>query len=156
MKKYIFNVDNQDFNVEILSIENGYAQVSVNNEIVNIKIKQGESNFNPAAVVESKPSSVASVKIEAPSEAVEFAPSAPAVSQEAKVVNSLKSPLPGILVSLKVKVGDRVKVNDDLLVLDAMKMENIVTSECDGVVLSIKANIGQAVMQDDILIEFGA
>ena len=58
MKKYIFNVDNQDFNVEILNIENGYAQVSVNNEIVNIKIKQGESNYNPAAVVESKPASV--------------------------------------------------------------------------------------------------
>lgn len=156
MKKYIFNVDNQDFNVEILSIENGYAQVSVNNEIVNIKIKQGESNYNPAAIVESKPASVASVKIEAPSEVVEFAPAAPVASQETKVVASLKSPLPGILISLKVKVGDRVKVNDDLLVLDAMKMENIVTSECDGVVLSIKANIGQAVMQDDVLIEFGA
>jgi biotin carboxyl carrier protein len=156
MKKYIFNVDNQDFNVEILNIENGYAQVSVNNEIVNIKIKQGESNYNPAAVTENKPASVASVKIEAPSEVVEFAPAASVASHEAKVVSCLKSPLPGILVSLKVKVGDRVKVNDDLLVLDAMKMENIVTSECDGVVLSIKANIGQAVMQDDILIEFGA
>ncbi len=156
MKKYIFNVDNQDYNVEILSIENGYAQVSVNNEIVNIKIKQGESNFNPTAVVESIPASVTSVKIEAPSEVVEFAPVAQQSNQNAKVVSYLKSPLPGILVALKVKVGDKVKVNDDLLVLDAMKMENNVTSECDGTVLAIKANIGQAVMQDDILIEFGA
>jgi pyruvate carboxylase subunit B len=40
---------------------------------------------------------------------------------------------------VKVKVGDRVKVGDDLVVLDAMKMENLVTSEVDGVVLSIKS-----------------
>jgi len=157
MKKYVFNVDNQDFNIEILSIENGYAQVSVNNEVINIRIKQGETNFNPAVVVDSKPASVTSVKTEAPSEVVEFAP-APTPQAEAggKVVATLKSPLPGILMSLKVKVGDRVKINDELLVLDAMKMENLITSECDGVVLSIKAAIGQAVMQDDVLIEFGA
>jgi len=154
MKKYIFNVDNQDFNIEILSIENGYAQVSVNNEVVNIRIKQGETNFNPAIVAESKPASVTSVKTEAPSEVVEFAPVA-SPSNGAKVTSTLKSPLPGILIGLKVKVGDRVKVNDDLLVLEAMKMENNITSECDGVVLAIRANIGQAVLQDDVLIEFG-
>jgi len=156
MKKYVFNVENQDYVVEILSIENGYAQVSVNNEVISIRIKHGDSNPNPTAIAESKPTSVTSVKTQAPSEVVEFAPVQAPASNGAKVVASLKAPLPGILVSVKVKVGDRVKINDDLCVLDAMKMENIITSECDGVVLAIKANIGQAVMQDDVLIEFGA
>lgn len=164
MKKYVFNVDNQDYTVEILNVENGYAQVSVNNEVVNIRIKDGLSQpvaaqpvaAAPVAQPEAQPEvAAAPAKAEAPK--AEPAP----VKKEApagggKVTSTLRSPLPGILLSVKVKVGDRVKVGDDLVVLDAMKMENLVTSEVDGVVLSIKANNGEAVMQDQVLIEFGA
>jgi len=160
MKKYVFNVDNQDYTVEILNVENGYAQVSVNNEVVNIRIKDGLSQPVAAQSVAAAPVAqpevaAAPAKAEAPK--AEHAPAkkeAPAAG--GKVTSTLRSPLPGILLSVKVKVGDRVKVGDDLVVLDAMKMENLVTSEVDGVVLSIKANNGEAVMQDQVLIEFGA
>jgi biotin carboxyl carrier protein len=153
MKKYIFNVDNQDFNVEILSIENGYAQVSVNNEVINIQIKQGEITSAPVEKVETiKPlvTPPASQTSTAPKQELKVA-----AASSGTVFSTLKAPLPGILIGINVKVGDRVKVNDDLLVLEAMKMENNITSECDGVVLAIKANIGQAVLQGDVLIEFG-
>lgn len=159
MKKYVFNVDNQDYTVEILNVENGYAQVSVNNEVVNIRIKDGLSQPVAAQPVVSAPAAQPEVAAPVKAEAPKAAP-AP-VKNEApvaggKVANTLRSPLPGILLSVKVKVGDRVKVGDDLVVLDAMKMENLVTSEIDGVVLAIKANNGEAVMQDQVLIEFGA
>lgn len=158
MKKYVFNVDNQDYTVEILNVENGYAQVSVNNEVVNIRIKDGLSQPVAAQSVAAAP--VAQPEVAAAPAKAE-APAPAPVKNEApvaggKVANTLRSPLPGILLSVKVKVGDRVKVGDDLVVLDAMKMENLVTSEVDGVVLSIKANNGEAVMQDQVLIEFGA
>lgn len=158
MKKYVFNVDNQDYTVEILNVENGYAQVSVNNEVVNIRIKDGLSQQVAAQSVAAAP--VAQPEVAAAPAKAE-APAPAPVKNEApvaggKVANTLRSPLPGILLSVKVKVGDRVKVGDDLVVLDAMKMENLVTSEVDGVVLSIKANNGEAVMQDQVLIEFGA
>lgn len=153
MKKYVFAIDNQDFNVEILSIENGNAQVSVNNEVINVQIKEGQTSVKPAVsaapvTVVATPSAPAVV--EAP-----IAESKPVAAINGKVVSILKSPLPGILIGLKVNVGDRVKINDEILVLEAMKMENNITSECDGVVLSIKRNIGEAVLQDDVLIEFG-
>lgn len=159
MKKYVFNVDNQDYTVEILNVENGYAQVSVNNEVVNIRIKDGLSQPVAAQPVVATPAAqpevVAPVKAEAPkAEPAPLKNEAPVAG--GKVINTLRSPLPGILLSVKVKVGDRVKVGDDLVVLDAMKMENLVTSEIDGVVLAIKANNGEAVMQDQVLIEFGA
>lgn len=151
MKKYIFNVDNQDFNVEIMSIENGYAQVNVNNELINIQIKQGEPVSAPAPVV-SAPVSAPVVSAPAPAPVQE---SKAAPVSNGKVVSNLCAPLPGILIGLKVKVGDRVKINQDILVLEAMKMENNITSECDGVVLSINRTIGEAVLQGDVLIEFG-
>ncbi len=160
MKKYVFNVDNQDYTVEILNVENGYAQVSVNNEVVNIRIKDGLSQpvaAQPVAAAPVAQPEVAAAPAKAEAPKAEHAPAkkeAPAAG--GKVTSTLRSPLPGILLSVKVKVGDRVKVGDDLVVLDAMKMENLVTSEVDGVVLSIKANNGEAVMQDQVLIEFGA
>jgi glutaconyl-CoA/methylmalonyl-CoA decarboxylase subunit gamma len=149
MKKYIFNVDNQDFNVEIMSIENGYAQVNVNNELINIQIKQGEPVSAPAPAVSAP---VAAPVVSAPAPVQE---SKPAPVSNGKVVSTLCAPLPGILIGLKVKVGDRVKINQDILVLEAMKMENNITSECDGVVLSISRTIGEAVLQGDVLVEFG-
>lgn len=153
MKKYIFNVNDQDYNVEILSVENGYAQVKVNNEVINIQIKQGEPVSAPAsAPVASAPVAAPAVSTPAPAPVQE---SKPASASNGKVVSTLTAPLPGILIGLKVKVGDRVKVNQDILVLEAMKMENNITSECDGVVLSINRNIGEAVLQGDVLIEFG-
>ena len=153
MKKYIFNVDNQDFNVEILSIENGYAQVSVNNEVINIQIKQGETTPAPIEKAEAVKPVVAAPVTPAPATPKEETKATSASS--GAVFATLKAPLPGILIGLNVNVGDRVKVNDDLLVLEAMKMENNITSECDGVVQAIKCRIGDAVLQGDVLIEFG-
>lgn len=158
MKKYVFAIDNQDFNVEILSIENGNAQVSVNNEVINVQIKAGQTTAMP--VVSATPVNVAPPVTVAPpaTEATPVAPAktdAPAATTNGKVVSTLRAPLPGILIGLKVNVGDRVKINDEVLVLEAMKMENNITSECDGVVLAIKSHIGEAVLQGDVLIEFG-
>ncbi len=156
MKKYVFAIDNQDFNVEILSIENGNAQVSVNNEVINVQIKEGQTSVKPA--VSAAPATQITTVSTPSAPAIVEAPIAepkPVTAINGKVVSVLKSPLPGILIGLKVNVGDRVKINDEILVLEAMKMENNITSECDGVVLSIKRNIGEAVLQDDVLIEFG-
>ncbi|MEI6346876.1 MAG: biotin/lipoyl-containing protein [Bacteroidota bacterium] len=150
MKKYIFNVDNQDFNVEILSIENGYAQVSVNEEVINIQIKQGDTT--PVSVVKTEPNVIKASPTKAEAPIVE---NKPVSKSNGKVFSTLKSPLPGILIGLNIKVGDRVKINQEILVLEAMKMENNITSECDGVVLAINAHIGEAVLQGDVIVEFG-
>lgn len=72
----------------------------------------------------------------------------------ASKINSIKAPMPGLIIDLKVKVGDVVKAGDPLLILEAMKMENILKSPGDASVKTVKVEKGQSVEKGQILIEF--
>jgi biotin carboxyl carrier protein len=69
-------------------------------------------------------------------------------------VSSVKAPMPGLVLSVLVSAGQEVKKGDKLLVLEAMKMENIIKAGGDGVVAQIMVNQGQAVDKNQTLIEF--
>ena len=69
-------------------------------------------------------------------------------------VNSIKAPMPGLIIDMKVKVGDTVKAGDSLLILEAMKMENMLKSPGDGVVKTVKVKKGDTVEKSQVLIEF--
>jgi biotin carboxyl carrier protein len=59
-----------------------------------------------------------------------------------------------LIIDLKVKVGDSVTTGDVLLILEAMKMENILKATGDGVVKEVKAKKGDSVEKGQVLIEF--
>lgn len=65
------------------------------------------------------------------------------------------APLPGKVIDIKVKVGDRVAAGQEVAVLEAMKMENSITSDFAGVVKQILVNVGDNVQTDTVLIEIG-
>ena len=69
-------------------------------------------------------------------------------------VNHVKAPMPGLIIDLKVAVGDQVNAGDALLILEAMKMENILKSPGPGVVKNVKVKKGDSVEKGQILIEF--
>eukprot|EP00003_Mantamonas_plastica_P015894 TRINITY_DN266_c0_g1_i13.p1 TRINITY_DN266_c0_g1~~TRINITY_DN266_c0_g1_i13.p1 ORF type:complete len:207 (+),score=89.52 TRINITY_DN266_c0_g1_i13:501-1121(+) len=67
---------------------------------------------------------------------------------------NLVSPMPGMVQSINVKVGDKVAPNQELVVVEAMKMQNILRSEKEAVIKSIKFAVGESVATDDIIIEY--
>ena len=71
-----------------------------------------------------------------------------------KKVNDIKAPMPGMVLKILVKEGDEVKKGDALLVLEAMKMENILKSPTDGTIKKIAAIVGVAVEKNQLLVQF--
>ena len=69
-------------------------------------------------------------------------------------LQQLKSPMPGRIVGIDVKVGDEVEVGNPLLTLEAMKMENVLKSEGVGIVKSIEIQAGDVVDKGAVLISF--
>jgi biotin carboxyl carrier protein len=72
----------------------------------------------------------------------------------APLINDVKAPMPGLIQSISVKVGDFVKKGDSLLVLVAMKMENAIKSPTEATVKAIRIEPGSSVEKNQVLIEF--
>ncbi len=70
-----------------------------------------------------------------------------------KKVNEIKAPMPGLILEINVKIGQEVLENDALLILEAMKMENVLNSPRVGVIKSLAVNKGDAVDKNQLLIE---
>ncbi|MDX2102590.1 MAG: acetyl/propionyl/methylcrotonyl-CoA carboxylase subunit alpha [Alphaproteobacteria bacterium] len=76
------------------------------------------------------------------------------VKQAADMSKFLLSPMPGLLVSVAVTVGQDVKAGEPLAVVEAMKMENVLRAERDGVVKAIRAEKGASLAVDQVILEF--
>jgi biotin carboxyl carrier protein len=142
MKKFKFTIRGTDYNVDIVDIENNVAEIEVNGTsyMVDIhrEVKQSKTPtlVRPKAVLSAEPKKT--------------------VPAGALGVSTIKAPLPGTILEVKVKVGDEVKVGDVLLIMEAMKMENDIKSDKDGTVSTVKVNTGDAVLEGAVLVEIGA
>jgi biotin carboxyl carrier protein len=67
---------------------------------------------------------------------------------------TIKAPMPGLIIDLKVQDGEKVNAGDPLLILEAMKMENIIKSPGEGTVKKVKVKKGESVEKNQVLIEF--
>ena len=69
-------------------------------------------------------------------------------------VGTIEAPMPGLILDINVRVGQAVNEDDPLLILEAMKMENVITSPRDGIIKNISVEKGEAVDKNHVLIEF--
>jgi propionyl-CoA carboxylase alpha chain len=67
---------------------------------------------------------------------------------------ALRSPMPGLLVSIAVKIGQEVKAGEELAVVEAMKMENVLRAERDATVGKLCAKPGDSLAVDQVILEF--
>jgi glutaconyl-CoA/methylmalonyl-CoA decarboxylase subunit gamma len=146
MKKFMFKIEGNQYDVDIKSIDENIAEVEVNGIIYQVEIDKKVQTTKTPKLIRSfaEPSTDISKSVQKTA-----GPAAP------KGVGHIKSPLPGTIVSIAVKEGDMVKIGDRLLILEAMKMENNINSDKQGKIVSIKIKPGDSVLEGDELIEIG-
>lgn len=72
----------------------------------------------------------------------------------AQKVTDIKAPMPGLILEIIAKVGQEVSKGDPIMILEAMKMENVLKSPGDGVINAILVKQGQSVEKNQVLIQF--
>ncbi|MBQ6308678.1 MAG: biotin/lipoyl-binding protein [Prevotella sp.] len=139
MKEYKYKINGTEYTIQIGDIVENIANVTVNGEDFQVEMEnQPEPEkkkvvVNPAAAQQQEAAD---------------APAAGPVNTE----NALKAPLPGVVVEVKVAVGDTVNAGDTVVVLEAMKMANNLDAEKSGKVTAVLVKAGDSVMEDTPLV----
>lgn len=115
-------------------------------------VKILESDFNAGAYTISVNGSEYSASIHTPLD--ELILKMGFATNGAKNIDSISAPMPGLILDILVKEGQEVDEEDQLLVLEAMKMENIITSPRKGVVKQVAVRQGDTVDKKQLLIAF--
>lgn len=141
MRNFKFNIRGNDYEVEIQKMEGSTAEIEVNGTTYQVEIEHKKVTSKTPILVRS------AVTNPEGSHEIKKNPTAKSASYQ------VKAPLPGTIMQIFAKVGDKVKRNDRLLIYEAMKMENNLVAEKDGEVKAVKVNTGDSVMQGDVLFE---
>ena len=146
MKEYKYKINGNLYNVVIGDIEDNIAHVEVNGTHYTVEMEK-----KPKAAPAPKPVARPAAKPAA---------AAPAAAPVAKPAagggkSGVKSPLPGVILDIKVKEGDEVKKGQTIIILEAMKMENSINADKDGKVTAINVSKGESVLEgtDLVIIE---
>ncbi|MBQ8673595.1 MAG: biotin/lipoyl-binding protein [Bacteroides sp.] len=143
MKQYKYKINGNLYNVTVNDIEDNIARVEVNGTPYNVEL--------------DKPIKAAPKPVTRPAAAPKTATGAPVVTRPVAAAGKggVKSPLPGVILDIKVKEGDMVKKGQTILILEAMKMENNINADRDGKVAAVKVSKGDSVLEgtDLIIIE---
>lgn len=133
MSQYRITIKDTTYDVEILDDPRmDEVQVKVNGEVFTVAT---EDLNKTVSVGGTAPAPVVRKAAPAPAPA-------PAAAAVAAGPGTIKSPLPGVVNSIKVHAGDKVKANDEICVIEAMKAMNIIRAPQDGTVARIHVNVG--------------
>jgi biotin carboxyl carrier protein len=140
MKTYKLTINGTKYAVEIKNVDDQHIQVEVNGTpyhvVVDRELKQTKTPKLVRTVAVPSTDQGAAVKVGAKT-------------------GQIKAPLPGTVLDIFVKEGDKVSIGQKVLLLEAMKMENHIESDKAGTVTEIKVGKGSSVMEGDVLIVIG-
>ena len=119
-----------------------YYNITVNGVAYSVSVEETAAGAAPVAAVPAAPKAPA---------APAAAPKAAAPAGAAGAV-SVKAPMPGNILDVKVAAGASVKAGDVLVILEAMKMENEIVAPQDGTVASVNVHKGDTVNSGDVLV----
>ena len=139
MKNYKFKINGKNYEVNIGEAEGKMLHVNVNGADYQVELE----NAPVAAPVQTAPAAQAA------------APAPAAAPKPASAGVTVKSPLPGIIISVDVKEGQAVKRGQKVAVIEAMKMENEILAESDGTVTAVFARKGDSVLEGADIVTIG-
>ena len=140
MKEYKYTIEGKEYKVEIGTIEENIAEVTVNGETFKVEMEPEPEPEKKKVVVSA-----------AAAPANDDQPVA-AGSGSVNTANAVKAPLPGVITEIKVAIGDTVNAGDTVVILEAMKMANNIEAEKSGKVTAICVKQGESVMEDTPLV----
>lgn len=138
MKQYRITLEGRTFEVKVLDDpRRERVRVEVDGEVFTVG-------------VESVPATVEETRAQAPQTITAPPPAPPAATTTERVV---VAPLPGVVKAIAVRSGQRVAPNDELVIIEAMKMDNIIRATRAGVIGAIYVTEGRQVAYGDPLLE---
>lgn len=143
MKSFKYTINGNVYKVHINSVVEDIAEVEVNG--------------TPYKVQMEKPAKKQVVTIKRPAQAPTTSTGDPIVTRPVATTSqgAVKSPLPGVILEVKCKIGDTVKRGQTIIILEAMKMENNINADRDGEIKEIKVNKGDSVLENAELVVIG-
>ncbi len=169
MSHYMVNIDGKEFEVKLEKQTDGFKVIINNKEVHAVANRLGESRTlllvdNIANEIDVRSNGYDSIRkvflkgqeIEVNIEDYNLAQlrKTAGMSSDIKVDKILKSPMPGLVLEIKVNKGDQVKKNQSLVIIEAMKMENVLKAAVDGVIKDIYVKNNDSVEKADKLLEF--
>lgn len=159
MGKYNFRINGHDYQVDVNSVEGGIADVTVNGtdykaELADAVPAPAQQAVRPAPQTVSTGTPAVTPASRATGQAPQAAQAATPTAPQGKG-EVVTAPLPGVILDIKVKVGDAVKAGQTVAVLEAMKMENEIESTASGTVTAVNAGKGDSVLEGAAIITIG-
>lgn len=163
MGKYNFRINGHDYQVDVNSVEGGIADVTVNGTDYKVELAdavpapaQQAARPAPQATFTAAPAPQAAAQAtQATAPAAQTAAQTATASAPQGKGEVVTAPLPGVILDIKVKVGDAVKAGQTVAVLEAMKMENEIESTASGTVTAVNAGKGDSVLEGAAIITIG-
>jgi len=148
MKSFKFSIHGNEYNVNIVNVEDNMADVEVNGTLYKVEVEKSITPTKTPKIVRS-----AAIPSTDTPKGIEKAQTSNTNPSQGGY--KVLSPLPGIILEIMVKPGDQVSVGQRLLLLEAMKMENHIDADKAGKIISINVSKGDNIMQGDILLVIG-
>lgn len=139
MRKYKLKLNDKDFEVQLNNVSAEEAVLEINGKEFTVDIAAIEEVLPEGADLNLAPVSASPL--------ASSTPKGPVAAGD----GSVQAPIPGSIMQVYVKVGDKVTVGQALFKMEAMKMENEINARTDGKVTAVNIKVGDSVNQGDVL-----
>lgn len=143
--KYRAKINDRVFEVEVGDLHTTPILATVDGETFEVCVEAVEAGVEPRVTAHAQASVAAPV-----------VPAAAPVTNGsgASSANAIQAPIPGVIVEINVKLGDTVSAKQQVCVLEAMKMKNLIRAPRDGKISAIHVAVGQQVKHHDALVDY--